>query len=98
MNRADADHRLAAVSVPLIVPTVPTVPTQPGERPLHHPAPRQLHEPLTPGGTTDDLDLGSGLGHYQPPVQVTVVVLAVGPDQPQPGAVLGGQLPQPLGG
>src|SRR5512135_3913812 len=98
MNRTDLDHRLARVREPLVVPAGPPVPTEPGERPLHHPASWQLHEPHTPGGTTHHLDPITGLGLHQPAVEMMIVVLAVAPQQLQPTSMFGGQSAQDRGG
>src|SRR4051794_38571712 len=56
MNRAHPEHRLAALRAQLVVAAVPPVSAQPGERPLHHPPARQLHEPDAPLRAADHLD------------------------------------------
>ena len=98
MNRTHLDHRLARTGRPLVVPAVPPVPAQPGERPLHHPPPRQLHVPLRARRTTHYLDPIAGRTLHQPPLEPVVVVLRVGPEQLQPTAVLRSQAGQHLGG
>src|SRR4051794_7735171 len=57
VNRTDADHRLAAPSVPLVVPAIAPIPAQPSKCSFHDPAAMQQHEPLGPGRAAHHLDL-----------------------------------------
>src|SRR5271168_3678016 len=96
MNRTDLDHGFARLRVSLVVPAIPPISAQPGMRPFHHPAPRQLHIPDTPGRTTDDFDHIPGLCLHQPTLEVMIVILPVGPDLLQTCLMLGGQSTEDL--
>src|SRR5512143_1587507 len=98
MNRTRFDHRLARLGEPLVVPAVPPIPAEPGKRPLHHPAPGQLHVPLGAWRTTHHLDPIAGLGLHHPAVEVVLMVLRVRPQQIQPSSMFGGQTGQHLAG
>src|SRR3954447_24090207 len=97
MDRTDPQHRLARTGVILVISTVPPIPPQPGEGSFHHPPPRRLYPSLRPRGATHHLDPIPGPGPRQPPPEMVVVVLPIGPHQLRPTAVLDGQPPQHLG-
>ena len=79
MDGGDVQHGFAHVGPFLIVFAEATIATEPGEAPLHHPAPREEQEAALLGWALDDGDL---------PLEQVVCVLdqlaairLVGPDQ-----------------
>ena len=77
MNRCDLDDRLTRARRVLIVLAQTPIAPQPGERPLHHPATPQRHEPPLPGRPADHHQLVAPMMHPQPAVQLVAVILVV---------------------
>src|SRR5271157_4480633 len=90
-DHADLNLSFARTRLPLIFPAVDSATSQPGERPFHHPTPRDHLEAFTLRRAADHFDyVPAVLGH--PTVQPVIVILVVRPELLQARELLFGQL------